>query len=227
MSLVFFGSLASVVALGTALTFLMRTSVPRFARPWCTAAMITMLGMNVYFVMEGPPEWAYGIGRLFGKEVQHLETMSGRLPLWRTVWETTNDAPFGLGFAAAERSFVVLLVQLRELGWAAKNAHNGYLSAWMGAGWPGVAILLMLFVSLYLKSRSAVGETRTLIQALILLLIVNNLTIAAVGGPYSPVFMLTMALACAPLEPAGQTRRAEAHPHADPLPAHLLPAARW
>lgn len=138
------------------------------------------------------------IAELSGKEVSHIESMTGRLPLWKAVVRATAGEPLGLGFAGAERALALGFVQVAEVGWTASHAHNGYLSAWLGAGWPGVLLVLMIFLGAWQRSRELPAERRALVAALLVLLAINNLTAMAVGGALGLPWMVMMALACVP-----------------------------
>jgi hypothetical protein len=227
VAVVLFGSLAATAALALALLLIVVLDAPRYLRPLLATGLVGMILLNFYYLFLGlgDADWLLEtVARAFGKQPQHIFSMSGRLPLWNVVWEVTKDHPFGLGFAAAERTFVVLLTRLSEVGWSAKNAHSGYVSAWLGAGWPGLLLVAWLLASLWRRVARVEARLRPLLAALLLLVAINNFTVAGIGGQYGPVFMLVMAISRAPLEAAEARRVFAAAPAARP---RLVPAIRW
>jgi hypothetical protein len=227
VAVVLFGSLAATAALVLALLLIVVLDAPRYLRPLLAAGLVGMILLNFYYLFLGlgDAEWLLEtVARAFGKQPKHIFSMSGRLPLWNVVWEVTKDHPFGLGFAAAERTFVVLLTRLRDVGWNAKNAHSGYVSAWLGAGWPGLLLVAWLLASLWRRLARVDPRLRPLLAGLLLLVAINNFTVAGIGGQYGPVFMLVMAICRAPAHAAEARRVLAAAPAARP---RLVPAIRW
>ena len=82
-----------------------------------------------------------------GRSLQSLADFTGRIPLWRAIWDTSGSELFGTGFAAAEKMVLSADPEFCAAAtWCAPDAHNGFLSAWLGAGWAG--LLLVLFIGL-------------------------------------------------------------------------------
>ena len=122
--------------------------------------------------------------------------MTGRLELWTSIWESARSQPWGFGFAAFERTFSI---ENGALSWKAGNAHNGFISAWLGAGWLAFALLLALFASMWARMSLLDGAQRPMYAGLLLLIMLNNLTVPAVGGRLTVVFLFLMALTHIPV----------------------------
>ena len=149
------------------------------------------------------------VAMLFGKHADQLFTITGRIPLWTAVIEETLESPWGQGGGAAERLLAGTL-RFHEVGWTAYNAHNGYLSAWLGTGWPGLVIVVFVFLAVATQIRRINSSERILISTIIWFIALNNFTISGVGGVMSPVWLLLMSVAVIPLD-------------ADPSPKELGP----
>jgi O-antigen ligase len=128
---------------------------------------------------------------LFGKSRSNIVGMTGRLELWTSIWESAQSQPWGFGFAAFERTFSL---GNEALSWKAGNAHNGFISAWLGAGWLAFALLLALFGSMWARLSLIDSAQRPVYTGLLLLIMLNNLTVPAVGGRLTVVFLFLMAL---------------------------------
>jgi O-antigen ligase len=220
-----FGSLAATIALLLAMMFVVVLESPKLFRPLLAVVLVGLVAGNLYYLfrgLAGSGGFIEVVAGLFGKQPHHLMNMSGRLPLWTVIWEVSQDRPFGMGFAAAERTFVVLVAGLADVGWAAKNAHSGFVSAWLGGGWCGFLLVVALLASVAWRATRVHPNVRTLVASALLLVVIGNFTIAGVGGQYNAVLMLLMALACAPTT-ATVPRRYRAYP----ARAQLLPATRW
>jgi O-antigen ligase len=142
--------------------------------------------------------YSAGIAELFGKDTKHIGTMTGRLPLWSAIWEISKNHPFGSGFGAAERFVTALIGGRYWIGWTAGHSHNGFISAWLGAGFPGLLLSICLVLSiLSATARMAVAD-RVLVVPLMILMITNNISFPAFGGQFNLTWMIVMAMACGP-----------------------------
>lgn len=78
----------------------------------------------------------------FDKEDISLEETSGRDYLMEAAIESIDKYPMGLGFFAAE-PFVLYAKHLSGI-----SAHNSIFSAGMGLGYPGIALIVIFFISM-------------------------------------------------------------------------------
>lgn len=202
-SVVAFGSLATSAALAAATLVLLvlRGRTDTGARQAVLVAVVvgaSIVGAVALSPSEAGDDLVAEVASLTGKEVDGVESLTGRLPLWLAIAEATRDDPLGLGFAGAERALALDIVEVEEVGWRAGHAHNGYLSGWLAAGWPGLLLVVGVFAGVWQhRHRLALG-TAALVAPLLVLLAVNNLTAAAVGGQLGVPWMVMMALAAAP-----------------------------
>jgi hypothetical protein len=97
------------------------------------------------------------------------------------------------------------------VSWKAGNAHNGFISAWLGAGWLAVALLLAFFASVGTKLRSVGAVHRPAFVMLLALMVLNNLTVPAIGGRLTVVFLVLMALSQIPATPERHHRVTYSH----------------
>ena len=199
--LLLFGSLSSVVAAMASVPIGLSFRAGRH-RWWLTSlGAVGVIVVGAWFVtrpMTFSEQLVAPIAEVSGKTPAMILTVTGRLPLWTAVYRATRDKPFGQGFVAAERSFVLIGRRETSIGWQARSAHSGYVSAWMGAGWVGVLPLLAIFASVGARVlRMRAGQIAWLLPILMLLAI-NNLTVIGIGGQYNPAWLVVIGLACAP-----------------------------
>lgn len=217
-SLVVFGSMSSILAMIVALPALW---VYRSSKslPWIRlAAMFVPIGMIGALVILSPvlQEGIFSsLSTVFDKDVRLIMTLTGRLPMWEAIWDISRNNPWGAGFAAADR-FLTELVGTNTIGWAATHAHNGYIAAWIGGGWPSLITLLVMLASTWLGTDRLDLPVRALSRALMLFMLVNNLTIAGIGGFANATWLLFMAIALFPV------RRDENFTGTQPIPT-----TRW
>ena len=203
LGLVLFGSLATGISVVFALWVLV--SVRRNKRRPAFAIVLGFLLLTgTAYIAAALPHMispvTQAIAQLYGKTPDVIGTFTGRMPLWLEIWEVSKSQPLGSGFAATERSLTADDAYLQSVGWAATHSHSGYISAWLGAGWLGCMLLVSLFVSLWRQSRKHSPEYEPLIKSFIVLLAINNLTIAGVGGQWTLAWVLMTALSCAPVK---------------------------
>ncbi|HYG59246.1 MAG TPA: O-antigen ligase family protein, partial [Symbiobacteriaceae bacterium] len=152
---------------------------------------------------------------LFDKDIRLIMTLTGRLPMWEAIWVVSRNNPWGAGFAAADRLITDLLASA-NIGWAATHAHNGYIAAWVGGGWPGVIILVVMLGSTWACTDHLNLPVRALARALLIFMLINNMTIVGIGGFANATWLLFMAVTLFPV------RHYENSTAPQPLPA-----TRW
>ena len=205
LSIVVFGSFASAIALACALFVAVFLSTSRSPRPAIVSlvAMSAVISIQIGLLSSGEALSAlrsatFELGAMFGKSTAALTSATGRFGLWAELWEVSKLQPWGFGFAAAERLFGA---DATLLGWAPGpgGAHNGYLSAWFGAGWGGFMALGALLVSLCMKGVRVAPSILPLYAGVLTLIAINNMTIPLIGGALNPVLVVVMAFTSAPL----------------------------
>jgi O-antigen ligase len=199
LSIVVFGSLTTAAASVIALALIMALWIMRRAEPVAIAvvALLMTIGMTAFgaFMLTAD---ATGIAELFGKDAEHIGTMTGRLPLWSAIWEVSKGEPFGSGYGAAERFVTSLIGDRFWVGWTAGHSHNGFISAWLAAGFPGFLLSICLVLSILTATvRMSIGD-RVLVVPLMILMIINNMSFPAFGGQFNPAWLIIMAVVCGP-----------------------------
>ncbi len=207
LSLLVFGSLATVVFLLLCIAFMFAIygrGYWRIAMISCSVCTIAVV-VAVALLQSGDPGSTVidTTSTLSGKSRNNIVGMTGRLELWTSIWETAQNQPWGFGFAAFER---MLDLNSPSVSWKAGNAHNGFISAWLGAGWLAVALLLAFFASVGTKLRSVSTVHRPALAMLLALMVLNNLTVPAIGGRLTVVFLVLMALSQIPVAPGNHVR---------------------
>jgi O-antigen ligase len=204
------GSLSSVVALSVAAPLVfVRMSGRRVIRYGTRTALVLLLvgvfGAGIIvttgsYNIEEAFLWRWeSVWRALGKDIQQIATGHGRTPLWAATIEATSDEPFGAGYCAGERVVVTGLITPGTVGWSAAHAHNGYLSAWLSAGWLGVLSSVMMLLAPYmLIGRVALRATQSLLVAGATYVIVHNVTLPLVGASVTPVWIFLLALLSVP-----------------------------
>lgn len=202
LSIVIFGSLTTAAASVIALAMLLVLWMMRRADPVAVAlaAVLMTLGMAAFggFILTADTA---GISELFGKDTEQIGTMTGRLPLWSAIWEISKNDPFGSGFGADR--FVAALIGGRSWtdirAWAG-HSHNGFISAWLGAGFPGFLLSICMVLSILSATARMVITDRVLVVPLMILMITNNMSFPAFGGQFNPYWMIIMAMTCGPYQ---------------------------
>jgi len=201
ISLFIFGSLVSLIALigGLVVLFLFNKKAT------ISFTLLMFLLFIIFFssfcslnftINENPIFGWEQLAELYGKSQVNIANWTGRLPYWITVWRIAKDNPLGLGFAAGER-LIAINPQFTTPKLA--HSHNGYISAWLGAGWPGITVLVFVFVAVWISTKYMSSMIQPLILSILIVLAINNLTINAVGGQFKSTFILIMALASLPI----------------------------
>lgn len=194
--------------------------VPR-ATPAATVVLIGgIVGAGVaiaYFAAHAEPHLVAAIGSAAGKDAEQIGSMTGRLPLWEALWEVSRDKPMGSGFLALERMIPTLISQ-SEVGWAAAHSHNGFYSAWLGAGFLGIGVLLFFTLALCLQIVAEDAEARALAIPFVLFVLVNNMSYPAFGGMLNGAWMMVMGVGFATASRSVRTA---------PQPEQLTAPVRW
>jgi hypothetical protein len=205
VGLALFGSLATAASLPFALLTLVSARHNKRRAPLVLLFGFLFITWTAYAALTLPRLALSGtqrIAQLFGKDHERIVTLSGRIPLWLVIWDISKSQPLGSGFAAGERTLMMDDAYLRTVAWAATQSHSGYVAAWLGSGWLGLMLLGLLFVSLWRQSRRHSPRMVPFIKSIVVLLAINNLTIAGVGGQWNLAWVLMTALACAPVKAA-------------------------
>jgi len=75
-------------------------------------------------------------------------TLTGRVPLWNTLWGYIMDNPlFGYGFGAFWLEETYALEVSAAEGWLVPHSHNGYLDLWLNLGLPGLLLGVSVLLS--------------------------------------------------------------------------------
>ena len=200
LALLLFGSLATSLALRATICILIVLHVDFRRRIFLSSLLVAgfLIAANVTLLATGDVIHTaiVALSQAFSKPIEHITGMTGRLELWSTIWDSTRDHPWGFGFAALERTFSL---RSTSLSWTAGNAHNGFISAWLGAGLTSVALLVTFFGALVFHALRTGGRVVPLLISLILLVFVNNLSLPAVGGRLTVAFLFVMALTHVPI----------------------------
>jgi O-antigen ligase len=87
------------------------------------------------------------------------------------------------------------------------NAHNGFLSAWIGAGIPALGCLLMVYISTIVNLRRQNVLVRRICFSLLFMLFINSMTYSGIGGFFSMwYFVLAAVIVLSNLEKSETTR---------------------
>lgn len=130
------------------------------------------------------------VSPLLQKDRSLFLTGTGRLLIWPVYLEEFINLPIGAGFWSADRMFISQLTGL----WFARNAHNGYLIAWIGAGFPGLFCLIGIYLSLIFRLRRKSLPIRRFSYAILAMLFLNSFTYSGIGGSFNPWYFILSAL---------------------------------
>jgi hypothetical protein len=190
------GSLATFVAIVCALAIGVARHLGNTRSHVVSMIAVLIAGMLLVPITTGdgggaPPASAIvdSVGQAFGKTDQHIATLTGRVPLWQSTLEHLKREPLGYGFGADR---VLFLGETQRIGWTATHAHSGYVAAAVMAGVVGFCLLLVACLS-PLRRRGLRRSPSGL--SLWTFLVLNNLTILAVGGFAAPGWLLLILLA--------------------------------
>ncbi|WP_448187858.1 O-antigen ligase family protein [Azospirillum sp. sgz301742] len=200
VSLLLFHSFTTYLSVVLALPALFVLVLMPRATPMATAVMICgIVGAGVsiaYLAAHAEPHLVAAIGGAAGKDADQIGSMTGRLPLWEALWEVSKDKPFGTGFLAMERMIPEIISQ-RAVGWSAAHSHNGFLSAWLAAGFLGIGVLVFFTVALFFQIVGQDADARALAIPFVLFVLVNNMSFPAFGGRLNGAWLMIMGVAFA------------------------------
>jgi exopolysaccharide production protein ExoQ len=198
-----FASLGSFIALFFAtmalLVFRYGRHLGRITQLLIIAYVLPLIGFFFYELVYQNPDAAAWLAWASGKEPANITNATGRAELWQQILEVARNNAFGYGFAAGERLLYQLLASVPgHQANQGQNAHNGFLAAWLAAGWfGGWAVVFMFAGAIFDAVRRSYNDCSFMLPIIIFLLI-NNLTYAGVGGGvFNPGWFLIMVLACA------------------------------
>lgn len=128
----------------------------------------------------------------FGKDI----TISGRTFIWEEVWRVINSSArhfwIGQGYMTFWR-WPPSEETIRILGWPCPDAHNGYLDIWNELGLIGV-LLLVGYLARHIRQLNEVRRvdqaTYALHFAILVMMMIENLTATGWFRPITPVFLL-------------------------------------
>jgi hypothetical protein len=227
------GSLSSLVALSVAAPLLfVRISRQRVIRYGTRAGLVLLLvaffsgGIAVttgsYSIQEDFLRRWEAVWQVLGKDAQQIATGHGRTPLWAATIDATANEPFGSGYCGGERVVLTEGISRGTVGWSAAHSHNGYLSAWLSAGWLGVlSSVVMLLAPYMLTGVVAMRATQSLLIAGATYIVVHNLTLPLVGASVTPVWVFLLALLSVPTRTSASLRKVWSRP-ISPQPRFLL-----
>jgi hypothetical protein len=206
---ILFGSLGSTTALLFATVTLLIFRLGRHLGPVTQLMAVTyalpLIALCLYAVLHANPDAQAWLSSVSGKPPEMIGQASGRVKLWEEMWKLAPYNIFGYGFGAAERLLFQLLSSI-SIGFDASNAHNGFLAAWLTAGWLGAWGVIFLFVAATFDAAKRPYFDRSYMLPTIIFLAINNLSIAGVGGShFNPGWFVMMVLACA--APVPETAR--------------------
>ena len=196
IALFLFGSLATLIAVLITLPIMQLSIFKNKTIKVSTLFIILIILLIIFWGIErvgAGPMLLHRLADVLHNTPESILNLSGRLPLWHSFWEITQDSPWGKGFAV-DRLASVFLIDRSTVGWQASNAHSGYWSAWLGAGWMGLILVFLSTLSVWHYSHFYNLRLQIWVRAAIILIIINNLTITGVGGAMNPLWGSMMAL---------------------------------
>lgn len=157
-------SLVVTLLLGTAYVLIGGGGLPRLARAAIVSFMFAAAALLGLWLLLFPEDAV----ALLGRDL----TLTGRLPLWEHVLGVIGERPWlGWGFHAIWALPGFADYVLWTLGWAAPNAHSGYLEVLMGLGVLGLGLTLALLGQALLRATRALHRGDPLLGELALLLL--------------------------------------------------------
>ena len=132
-------------------------------------AVFVFLGSAAVMLVEiGGPELRsrFGATLALGR-FEEISTLTGRLPLWRLVWEDSREIRWlGAGYGAfwsTNRTFSLA----GTLEWFPRHSHNAYLETIVDLGFVGLGLLLGLIVTALTVSYRMFKDTRNVVYAFV------------------------------------------------------------
>jgi O-antigen ligase len=130
------------LALGAAILFASR--VPFLERRLELLGGLALGAVAVYWVLDE----LFGITESIVTGLGRDMTFTGRTEVWRELLALKTDPLFGVGFMSFwDHPYY----QSQLPSWVAKSAHNGYLDQYLGGGWVGVGLLLLMLLGVAVR----------------------------------------------------------------------------
>jgi O-antigen ligase len=197
VALVLFGSLTSCVALLAGILTGCALAVRH--RMVSTSLVCLLLSVTVVALRDVTFSDLTGqVGALLDRPSESIQTGTGRLSLWQETLKASAGRPFGSGYVAAERLMTLRGDVNKSLVWQAASSHNGFLSAWMGAGYIGLVVLCAYLIALWRTLSVAGGPNAGTLRTMLAVLMITNFSISSVGGRLDAVSVVAFALAALP-----------------------------
>jgi exopolysaccharide production protein ExoQ len=163
-------------------------------------ALATLSFMIVYLLIPTQfPEIIELLSNILQKSTEELLNATGRYTIWSIIWDATKDRYFGSGFGSDR--FIQLLSNMAEVNVRfgapsvfIMSAHDAVLSAWTAAGWLGVVAMFFVYVA-GIRYCSHYGGNHCVATTMILIFIIlNSLTVPGLGGFFSPIWFIWIAV---------------------------------
>jgi exopolysaccharide production protein ExoQ len=196
-ALILFGSLSSAIALlfatVTLLLFRLGRPLGKPAQLLMVLYVLLLIGFFSYELVSASPDAIAWIASVSEKNAEQLAGATGRVSLWEALWTINANNVLGSGFGAGER----LIYFFYTSDWNPGSAHNGFLSAWLSAGWLAAWIEACLFLGVIVDAARQSYQDRAYRLSAIVFLVINNLSYPAVGSYFNTGCFVMMVLACA------------------------------
>jgi hypothetical protein len=193
-----FGSSATTSALLSGIAVYLiygnTTSILYLARiPIITAIVI----FNFSFMLF--PEYFGGaidvLSTVLQKDSEHFYDATGRLNIWPIYLEILKDYPLGTGFWSEREFLYEHLGSFAQHQWfLPPNTHNGYLSAYLGAGIPAILCLSLVYISTIKHLARQPSRIRRIGLSMLMILFVNSLTYPGIGGYFTLWYYVLVAI---------------------------------
>ena len=160
--------------------------------------VITVLAFAVFLYLNAFYEQIIGfVATTFGLEeylrIDTVKEASGRIVAWEFIYERLSIFDyFGRGFYSTELLFTKYRMQLSVLGHQG-NAHNSFLTLWYDTGLLGVILLIIGFISLFLKLEKALYVGIPAMFTIFFLAFFES-WLAGSLNPFTPMMLLLLSL---------------------------------
>jgi exopolysaccharide production protein ExoQ len=123
----------------------------RAARPWGKAwpvflMIILLIGSGVILLIIQNSEIVLDA---LGRDI----SLSGRVPLWQVLIPMGLKQPLGYGYGAFWLGWNGPSAEVwSRLAWRPNIAHNGFIDLWLGLGWVGLGLGIILLGRIFMKN---------------------------------------------------------------------------